>query len=105
MKVKFLILNRLKFIFMLFLFLSLHQGQKLHAQSRHEVSGQIIGLEDKLSVPGANVIEKGTQNGVSADFDGNFTIRLSSENATIVVSSVGLQTQEIQVKGQKNHQC
>jgi len=34
----------------------------------------------------ANVVEKGTTNGVTADFDGNFTIDLEDNNAVLVVS-------------------
>jgi TonB-dependent starch-binding outer membrane protein SusC len=48
-------------------------------------------------VPGATILEKGTQNGVIADFDGNFNISLSSDNAIITISFVGFKTQEIAV--------
>ena len=51
-------------------------------------------------LPGANVVEKGTSNGVSADFDGLFTIQVSDENAILAVSYIGYQSQEIPVAGQ-----
>lgn len=50
-------------------------------------------------LPGANVVEKGTTNGVTADFDGNFTINVNSGNATLVVSYVGFATKEVPVNG------
>src|SRR5680860_500963 len=49
---------------------------------------------------GANIVEKGTINGVTADFDGNYSIDLSDENATLVVSYIGYTTKEVAVSGQ-----
>ena len=51
-------------------------------------------------LPGASIIEKGTTNGTQTDFDGNFTLELSSDDAILVISYVGFVTQEIQVGGQ-----
>ena len=48
------------------------------------------------TVIGASVLEKGTQNGVVTDFDGNFTIKVSGKNP-IVVSYIGMKTQTITV--------
>ena len=50
-------------------------------------------------IPGANVLEKNTSNGASTDFDGNYSINVS-DNATLVFSYVGFNTQEITVNGQ-----
>ena len=47
-------------------------------------------------VIGANVLEKGTTNGVITDIDGNFTLNVQP-GATIVVSFIGYQPQEIVV--------
>lgn len=52
-------------------------------------------------VIGANVLEKGTTNGVITDIDGNFTLNVQS-GATIVVSFIGYQPQEIVVGNQSN---
>ena len=43
---------------------------------------------------GAAVMEKGTTNGVTTDFDGNFTIRVN-EGAILVFSSIGYTTLEL----------
>ena len=50
-------------------------------------------------VIGANVLEKGTSNGVMTDMDGNFTLEVKP-GATIVVSFIGYTTQEIKVGNQ-----
>lgn len=52
-------------------------------------------------VIGANVLEKGTTNGVITDIDGNFTLNVQP-GATIVVSFIGYQPQEIVVGSQTN---
>ncbi|WP_242204264.1 SusC/RagA family TonB-linked outer membrane protein [Aestuariivivens insulae] len=68
-------------------------------QQKHEVTGTI---KDETGMPllGANIIEKGTTNGVQTDFDGGFTIYVSSKEATLVVSYVGYAKKEIDVNGQ-----
>ena len=63
------------------------------------VSGIVTG-EDGIPVPGVNIIVKGTTNGVSTDFDGNYTINDVSGDAVLVFSYVGFQTQEISVSDQ-----
>lgn len=55
------------------------------------------------TLPGANIIEKGTNNGVVSDFDGNFSMTVSSGNAVLDISFIGFVTQEIQVNGQTVH--
>ncbi|WKX75652.1 carboxypeptidase-like regulatory domain-containing protein [Zobellia laminariae] len=59
-------------------------------------------ITDEMGVPlaGANVVEKGTTNGVTADFDGNFSLEPSSDDAILVVSYIGFATKEIPVAGQ-----
>lgn len=69
-----------------------------------EVSAQItvsgtVSDEEGIPIPGANVIEKGTTNGVVADFDGNFSIEVESQS-TLVFSSIGYGTVEKAVNGQ-----
>ena len=51
-------------------------------------------------VPGANVLVKGTTNGVITDIDGNFTLTNVPEGAVLQVSFIGYVTQEIKVAGQ-----
>ncbi len=86
------ILHKLSLVFTLFI--SVHI---VYAQSR-EVKGTITA-EDNQPVPGVNIIEKGTQNGVVSDFDGNFTINVTSANGTLIFSSLGYIKQEINLIG------
>ncbi len=62
------------------------------------VSGKITDSNGE-GIPGATIVEKGTQNGVITDFDGNYTIAVPP-NAVLVISFVGFQTQEIAVGNQ-----
>jgi TonB-linked SusC/RagA family outer membrane protein len=57
---------------------------------------------DSGSVPlaGASVVIKGTTTGASTDFDGNFSIEVTSDSDVLVFSYVGFTTQEITVGSQ-----
>lgn len=68
------------------------------ALAQTTVSGT-VNDESGAALPGVNIIEKGTTNGASTDFDGNYTITVAND-ATIVISYVGFETQEIPVDGQ-----
>ena len=50
-------------------------------------------------LPGVAILEKGTNNGTTADFDGNYALTLSKKNAILVYSYLGFATQEIDVSG------
>mgnify|MGYP006143140815 FL=1 len=50
-------------------------------------------------VPGASVLVKGTSNGTQTDFDGKFTINNVNSDAVLVVSYIGMVTQEVSVAG------
>ena len=56
----------------------------------------IVLDESGEPLPGASVIVKGTNKGVTTDFDGNFTLDLSN-TAILLVSYIGYATQEIRV--------
>ena len=61
------------------------------AQGGYQVKGVVV---DAIGpVIGASVIEQGTSNGVSTGLDGDFTLTVSSANATIEVSCIGYATQ------------
>jgi len=62
------------------------------------VTGTVVD-SDGIPLPGANVLEKGTTNGTQTDFDGNFTLEVQ-DGATLVISYIGFQTQEVAVEGQ-----
>ena len=61
------------------------------------VKGKVVD-ENGESLPGANVQEKGTTNGVITDADGKFSISVPSD-ATLIVSFVGYLSEELTVGG------
>ncbi|MBD0725088.1 SusC/RagA family TonB-linked outer membrane protein [Flavobacterium sp. L1I52] len=64
------------------------------------VSGKITDAASGMSLPGVNVIVKGVPTGgASTDFDGNFTIKVPSKSATLVVSFIGYSTKEVPLNG------
>jgi len=81
-------------IFGLLLIWAICVGGATYAQT---ITGIITDSQGPL--PGVSVIEKGTNNGTVTDFNGNYSIDLSDNNATLVLSYVGFETQEIPVAG------
>ena len=69
----------------------------VHAQNI-TVTGIVKAEGDEFGLPGATVLEKGTTNGVLADFDGNYSISVAPD-AVLVFSFVGMAEQEIAVEG------
>ncbi|GAB2542616.1 hypothetical protein GCM10027189_26840 [Rufibacter soli] len=61
--------------------------------------GSVFSKEDKLPLPGATVLEKGTQNGAATSIDGKFTLDVSNPNAILVISFIGFLPQEIHLNG------
>ena len=48
---------------------------------------------------GATVTEKGTKNATVTDFDGNYSLNVSSRNTVLVVSYIGFVAQEVKAGG------
>lgn len=67
------------------------------AQERVTVTGCVKDAGD-LPVIAATVFEKGTSNGTSTDAKGNFKLSIT-KGATLSVSCVGYETQEVTVSG------
>lgn len=65
------------------------------------VKGRVLN-EKADPVDGATVLVKGTKNGTSTNAQGDFTLTGVDENAKIVVSSIGFENSEIQLKGKTN---
>lgn len=63
---------------------------------KNTISGIITSKDDGLPIIGASVVEKGTTNGTVTNFDGFYTISVSS-GATLVFSYVGMEKQERRV--------
>ncbi|MEP5599454.1 MAG: carboxypeptidase-like regulatory domain-containing protein, partial [Algibacter sp.] len=68
----------------------------LNAQQK-TITGTVTSGVDGIKLPGVNVVVKGTTNGASTDFDGNYSINVSEGNNTLVFSYIGYSTKEIAI--------
>ena len=69
-------------------------------QTGRIITGKVV---DNYGEPviGANILEKGTVNGVITDVDGNFSLQVG-QNATLVISYIGYNTIEKTVSGESS---
>lgn len=82
---------------LLFIFLVTWMAQSLHAQS-FIIKGQVRSKDDNVPLIGVAVMQEGTTNGVTTDFDGNYTIELAHvEKAVLTFSYVGMKTMNYSV--------
>lgn len=65
-------------------------------QSR-TVTGTVTGSDDGLALPQVTVLIKGTTNGTTSDFDGNFKIDVPSAESVLVFRFLGYVTKEVTV--------
>jgi TonB-dependent starch-binding outer membrane protein SusC len=86
-------LTRGRKLFLLLMFCS------LGIQAQITVTGTVSD-DTGMTVPGVTVSIKGTDQGVSTDIDGRYSIK-AAENATLVFTFIGFATQEIAVNGQQ----
>ncbi|MDD7884747.1 TonB-dependent receptor [Flavivirga sp. 57AJ16] len=78
----------------------LNDGEALTPKLQQiEIKGHITSAQDNTPLPGASILEKGTNNGVVTDFDGNFSINVTNEDAILVISYIGYTVQEVPIKG------
>jgi len=84
------------FSFLLILFTLFVSAQE------YTISGNVTGLQDGFPIPTVNIIVKNTSNGVTSDFDGNYSINNVQKNATLVFSYVGYKTKEVVITNGNN---
>ena len=84
------ILKQTKLLFALFA-LSLYSYSAIAQGS--SVTGT-VKASDGMPIPGVNIVQKGTTNGVVTDFDGNYSINLTEGSKILVFSYLGYQTLE-----------
>ncbi|MBN1181526.1 MAG: TonB-dependent receptor [Bacteroidales bacterium] len=89
-------LIRLFSLAMLFVFMA---GMQLNAQNIM-VSGTVVDNNDGSSIPGVNVLIKGTTQGTITDLDGNYKIEVASSQDVLVFSYIGYKAIET-VVGEK----
>jgi TonB-dependent starch-binding outer membrane protein SusC len=71
-----------------------------HAQGRL-ITGKVTSVEDGTSLPGVNVVIKGTSIGTTTDANGNYNITGTGDNITLVFTFIGFMGQEVLV-GSRN---
>ena len=64
------------------------------------VSGQVTSSEDGSSLPGVNVIVKGTSSGTVTDIDGNYRLNVPQGGTILTFSFIGYQSQDIDIGNQ-----
>ena len=69
----------------------------VNAQSK-SISGVVVSVDDGQPIIGATVLVKGTTQGTITTTDGSFKINLSGNSKTLIISYVGMRTQEIQAQ-------
>ncbi len=76
----------------LFTALFIFAGLSTSAQVPTVVKGKVTDVYSGDPIPFANIIFKGTTDGTTTDFDGNFTVRTSTQVDSLVVSYLGYTT-------------
>ena len=66
--------------------------------------GKVTGTvtDGKGSLPGANIVIKGTKNAVSTDFDGKFSINTTTNSGELVISFIGYKSKTVKFNGATN---
>ncbi|MDR1331249.1 MAG: TonB-dependent receptor [Tannerella sp.] len=70
------------------------------ARQRKTISGTVVD-DGGEAVIGANIIEKGTVNGIISDVNGNFSLEVSGNASVLLISFIGYVSQEITVGNQE----
>lgn len=65
------------------------------------VSGHIIGT-DGVALPGVSVQEVNSTNGAATNSSGDFTLKVSNPNATLLITSLGYVSQTVSLDGRTN---
>ncbi|RYZ29548.1 MAG: TonB-dependent receptor [Chitinophagaceae bacterium] len=82
--------------FSLFLLLFFSVSFVAFGQTR-QVTGRVVSDSAGAPLPGVNVTVKGSTTGTVTDVNGNFSITVPNNNTTLVFSSVGFGSQEVNV--------
>ncbi|TKG95748.1 TonB-dependent receptor [Puteibacter caeruleilacunae] len=80
-----------------FLFLILILSGTMAFAQKVTVKGTVKDVNGE-SIPGANVIVKGTSNGIVTDFDGNYMITVNGSK-TLIFTFIGYTSKEVKING------
>jgi TonB-dependent starch-binding outer membrane protein SusC len=65
--------------------------------SQKSITGHVISADDQQALPGVVITEKGTNNGTVTDIEGAYKIDVSSSEAILVFSLIGMVTEQVSV--------
>lgn len=83
-----------------FLFYLGYQDLSFAQQESLRVTGLVIDSSTKETLPGVNILVKGTTIGAVSDLDGSYSLVVPDEESVLLFSFVGYLTQEIRVGNQ-----
>lgn len=85
--------------FFIFSLISTFPFHQLLAQGNQSfrVSGAVTSDDTGETLPGVNVLVKGTAIGTATDIDGRYSLEVPSQDAVLVFSFIGFQSQEVRV--------
>lgn len=71
------------------------------SQQQKTITG-LVTDEQGMPLPGASIVVKGTINGTTTNFDGEFTLTVGDTATTLIISYLGFQTIEVPIEGKNN---
>ena len=69
------------------------------AQSRRTITGTVTDAADGVAIPAVNIVVEGTLIGTSTNIDGTYSFSIPSDAETLVFSSIGYITLNVQING------
>ena len=81
-----------------FLMLCLVTSMNIVLAQNRKITGTVVSAEDNEPVVGAAVVVRGTQICIVTDLDGVFHLEIPSSAKTLVISYLGMKTQEVAIK-------
>lgn len=89
---------KIKFMRKVFLLLAVCIAFAASGYAQQTVTGTVLDVEG-IGIPGVSIVEKGTSNGTITNVDGTYTLRISSSDAVLIFSFVGMKTMEESLNG------
>lgn len=77
------------------LFIMMFMALSFGMYSQGTINGTITDNGQNAPLSGVNIVEKGTNNGVTSEFNGDFTLSVNNDKGTVVVSHIGYTSQSI----------
>ncbi|MES2416665.1 MAG: TonB-dependent receptor [Bacteroidota bacterium] len=90
-----------KIFYALFMLIGLFACSASAQEQPIVLTGSILSSVNSDKLVGASITEKGTGTMVRSDENGNYKIKISNANSTLLISYTGYKTKEIEVAGRK----